>query len=315
MKIGIIGECMIELSQQGNNTKIGFGGDTLNTAVYLRRLLPTTDFSVYYISALGCDPYSQMMEQAWLAEGVDTNLVQKLSHKLPGLYSIVTDEFGERSFYYWRNDAAAKYWLETERTDEILSKLKNFDYLYLSGISLAILSELSYKKLFDFLPYFKAEGGKIAFDNNYRPILWKDTKEAQSAYQQILKFADLAFLTLDDEEKLWGNGDLEVCLQRTMQFGVSEIVVKRGAESCIVQCNGERFNIPAQKIDKIVDTTAAGDSFSAAYLAARLLQCNEFISAHLGHLVAGQVICHHGAIIPKEQFSVRDMMNTNNELE
>lgn len=178
------------------------------------------------------------------------------------------------------------------------------------------MSECSRKKLFDFLPHFKAQEGKIVFDNNYRPSLWKNTKEVQSVYQQILEFIDLAFLTLDDEEKLWGNGDLEQCLQRTTQFGVSEIVIKRGAESCIVLSNGERFEIPAKKIDKVIDTTAAGDSFSVGYLAARLQQCDEITSACIGHSIARQAICHRGAIIPKEQFfSIRDMMNINNELE
>lgn len=301
MKIGVIGECMIELSQQGDHSKIGFGGDTLNTAVYLARLLSNTSHSVHYISALGQDPYSEMMLQAWQNEGIHTELVQQLPQKLPGLYSIVTDDKGERSFYYWRNDSAAKYWLETEKSASILEILKDFDYLYFSGISLAILSECSRQKLLEFLPHFKSNGGKVVFDNNYRPVLWRDFAEAQLAYQQILSFTDMAFLTLDDEEKLWGKETVEECVKRTQQFGVSEIVIKRGAESCLVE-HGQQFEIPARKIEQVIDTTAAGDSFSAGYLSARLLGRNEMKAATLAHDVAGCVICHRGAIIPKEAF-------------
>lgn len=301
MKIGVIGECMIELSQQGDHSRIGFGGDTLNTAVYLARLLSNTSHSVHYISALGQDPYSETMLQAWQKEGVNTELVQQLPNKLPGLYSIVTDAKGERSFYYWRNDAAAKYWLETEKSVDILAALKGFDYLYLSGISLAILSEGSRQKLLEFLPHFKALGGKVVFDNNYRPILWKDLTAARLAYQQILSFTDIAFLTLDDEEKLWGTETVENCLTRTRDWGVSEIVVKRGEDSCIVY-HGQQFDVPAEKIERVVDTTAAGDSFSAGYLSARLLGCNEVKAAMIAHKVAGCVICYRGAIIPKEAF-------------
>ncbi|OOF58657.1 sugar kinase [Rodentibacter myodis] len=306
MKIGVIGECMLELSQVEGKTKLGFGGDTLNTAVYLARLLPKETFSVHYISALGCDPYSQMMLTSWQAEDIDTALVQQLPHKLPGLYSIITDEFGERSFYYWRNDSAAKYWLDTDLTDDVLNQLKSFDYLYFSGISLAILNEASRQKLFDFLPHFKANGGKIAFDNNYRPILWRDVESAQAAYQKILSFTDIAFLTLDDEVKLWKKDSLEKCIERTQQFGVLEIVIKRGADSCIVVHFHQRFDIPSQKIKHIIDTTAAGDSFSAGYLSARLEGRNEVESARQGHTLAGCVIGYRGAIIPKDAFSIRD---------
>ncbi|OOF63534.1 sugar kinase [Rodentibacter sp. Ppn85] len=305
MKIGVIGECMIELSRHNEVAQVGFGGDTLNTAVYLARLLPKEDFSVHYVSALGGDPYSQMMLNAWRDEGVNTDLVQQLKDKLPGLYSIVTDAQGERSFYYWRSDAAAKCWLETNETGRILSTLQHFDYLYLSGISLAILSESSRQKLFDFLPHFKAEGGKIVFDNNFRAILWKNLLNAQMAYQQMLSLTDVAFLTLDDEEKLWGVHSIEDCIKRTRGFGVAEIVIKRGAASCIVE-HHKRFDIPAQKIKKVVDTTAAGDSFSAGYLAGRLQNNNEVESAEIAHRVAGKVICHRGALIPKEAFSIHD---------
>lgn len=303
IKIGVIGECMIELSQKSNKIALGFGGDTLNTAIYLSRLLPQTEFSVYYVSALGQDPYSQQMLEQWQNEHINTSLVQQLTDKLPGLYSIVTDLQGERSFYYWRNNSAAKFWLKTPQTGEILNQLQQFQYLYLSGISLAILDDESLQKLFHFLPHFKQNGGKIIFDNNYRPILWKNQPQTQLIYQQILQLTDIAFLTLDDEDKLWEKNSLLRCIERTQQLGVKEIVIKRGAESCIVQTD-KQFDIAAQKIDNVVDTTAAGDSFSAGYLSARLQGKNEIQAAQKGHQIAGQVIQHRGAIVPKALFSI-----------
>lgn len=298
VKIGIIGECMIELSQKPEDIRLGFGGDSLNTAVYLTRLLPQERFSVHYVTALGNDPYSAEMLQNWQRENLQTDLVQQLPNKLPGLYSIVTDQHGERSFYYWRNDSAAKYWLKTEKTPQILTALADFQYLYLSGISLAILDQESLQKLFEFLPHFKQAGGKVVFDNNYRPILWRNQNTARQVYRQILSFTDIAFLTLDDEEKLWLNG-VAACIERTQSLGVAEIVIKRGAENCIVQTE-RQFSVPAEKITNVVDTTAAGDSFSAGYLSARLQGKTEIESARRGHEVAGKVIQHRGAIIPKE---------------
>lgn len=301
IRIGVIGECMIELSQKPDGIRLGFGGDSLNTAVYLARLLPQDQFSVHYVTALGNDPYSTDMLQHWQDENVRTDLVQQLPNKLPGLYSIVTDQQGERSFYYWRNDSAAKYWLKTEKTSQILTALLDFQYLYLSGISLAILDEISLQRLFEFLPHFKQAGGKVVFDNNYRPILWQHQETARQVYRQILSFTDIAFLTLDDEEKLWLDGEVVSCIERTRSFGVTEIVIKRGAENCIVQTE-QQFSVPAEKITNVVDTTAAGDSFSAGYLSARLQGKNEVESAQKGHQIAGKVIQHRGAIIPKTDF-------------
>ena len=171
-KIAVIGECMIELSQKGTDVNRGFGGDTLNTSVYIARQVDPSALSVHYVTALGTDNFSQQMLESWQAENVDTGLTQRMENRLPGLYYIETDETGERTFYYWRNEAAAKFWLESEQSAAICEELATFDYLYLSGISLAILSPASRVKLLSLLQECRANGGKVIFDNNYRPRLW-----------------------------------------------------------------------------------------------------------------------------------------------
>ena len=146
-KIAVIGECMIELSEKGADVKRGFGGDTLNTSVYIARQVDPAALTVHYVTALGTDSFSQQMLDAWHGENVDTSLTQRMENRLPGLYYIETDSTGERTFYYWRNEAAAKFWLESEQSAAICEELANFDYLYLSGISLALLSPTSREKL------------------------------------------------------------------------------------------------------------------------------------------------------------------------
>lgn len=298
--IAVIGECMIELSIKNDSTTRSFGGDTLNTSVYLSRLLKNRPFDLQYVTALGTDPFSQNMIDAWQKENIKTDLVQRMANKMPGLYSIVTDATGERSFYYWRNDAAAKFWLKTDETQRICQEISKCDYVYLSGISIAILDAESILKLLALLKVVKSNGGKVIFDNNYRPRLWSSVEQARSVYADILAYTDIAFLTLDDEDLLWGKLPYEDVIERTKQYGVTEIVIKRGSESCIVDAKEGRFDIPANKIakDKVVDTTAAGDSFGAGYLAARLTGADPEKSAKQGHLVAGTVIQHRGAIIP-----------------
>lgn len=302
--IAVIGECMIELSQKGSDLSRGFGGDTLNTAVYVARQVSKQNLNVHYVTALGTDSFSNEMLVAWQQENIDTSLIQRLDNKLPGLYVIETDSTGERTFYYWRNDAAARFWLTSPQADEICQRLEKFDYLYLSGISLAILDSASRQRLLTLLRACRANGGKVIFDNNYRPRLWQSKEETQQAYRDMLTCTDIAFLTLDDEDMLWGEKPIEQVIERTQNLGVSEIVIKRGADSCIVWVKegfeAHQYDVPAVKLpkDKVVDTTAAGDSFSAGYLAVRLTGGSAHDAAVRGHLTASTVIQYRGAIIP-----------------
>ena len=302
-KIAVIGECMIEMSEKGAEVKRGFGGDTLNTSVYIARQVPADQLSVEYVTALGNDNFSQQMLDAWQGENVGTGLIQRMADRLPGLYYIETDDTGERTFRYWRNEAAAKFWLETSESAAICETLATFDYLYLSGISLAILSPSSREKLFTLLRECRANGGKIIFDNNYRPRLWASQQETQQVYQQMLACTDIAFLTLDDEDALWGEKPVDEVIARTQAAGVQEIIIKRGADSCLIAVDNEPvIEVAAVKLPKesVVDTTAAGDSFSAGYLAVRLTGGDAAQAAKRGHLTASTVIQYRGAIIPRE---------------
>lgn len=299
-KIAIIGECMIELSEKGENIKRGFGGDTLNTAVYLARQ-SDKQLRVDYVTALGTDSFSDQMIAAWQQEKVETALVQRLDSKMPGLYFIETDDHGERTFWYWRNDAAARFWLDSAQADAICQQLAHYDYLYLSGISLAILPAASREKLMTLLSACRQNGGKVIFDNNYRPRLWADKASAQQAYAEMLRHTDMAFLTLDDEDLLWGEQPLDAVIARTRAAGVQEIAIKRGADSCLVAVGDEPLReVAAIKLakEKVIDTTAAGDSFSAGYLAVRLAGGSAEDAAARGHLTASTVIQYRGAIIP-----------------
>lgn len=302
-KIAVIGECMIELSQKGAEVSRGFGGDTLNTSVYIARQVSPAALAVNYVTALGTDNFSQQMLDSWQAENVDTSLTQRMDNRLPGLYYIETDSTGERTFYYWRNEAAAKFWLESDEAAHICEELATFDYLYLSGISLAILSQGSRDKLLSLLRECRANGGKVIFDNNYRPRLWASREETQQVYSQMLQCTDIAFLTLDDEDALWGEKPVDEVITRTHAAGVAEVVIKRGAESCLVAIAGEPVvEVPAVKLakEKVIDTTAAGDSFSAGYLAVRLTGGTPEAAAQRGHLTASTVIQYRGAIIPRD---------------
>lgn len=297
-RIAVIGECMVEFKKNAGSVEQSFGGDTLNTAVYLSRLTQQKGIVTSYVTSLGRDPFSREMLAAWQGEGINTDLVELSKDKLPGMYAIETAEDGERSFYYWRNDSAAKYWLKDRELVELAKQLRDHQMIYLSGISLAILSPECREAVISLLTFCRKNGAIVVFDNNYRPLLWENAALAQQCYQQVLSNTDIAFLTFDDEQMLYGDENEQQAIERTQALGVQEIVIKRGAEACYVVTPNDHLSISAHRIDNVIDTTAAGDSFSAGYLAKRVLGGSEKDAAGAGHTLAGTVIQHRGAIIP-----------------
>jgi 2-dehydro-3-deoxygluconokinase len=298
-RIALIGECMIELQQRADGTlQQSFGGDTLNTAVYLSRELGAGG-RVDYVTALGDDSFSDAMCQSWAAENLGLDMVQRLPGRLPGLYCIQTDASGERRFLYWRNEAAVRDCFTTPGAAAILGALANYDVLYFSGITLAVLGATGREKLLQTLIEARQRGARIVFDNNYRPRLWASVEEARAAYRSVLAHVDLALLTVEDEQALFGYQDCAAVFAAYEQTGTAEVVLKRGADACLIRCAGESFEVPARKVERVVDTTAAGDSFSAAYLAARLKGGSAVEAAEAGHRLASQVIQVPGALIPK----------------
>ncbi|HJM52095.1 MAG TPA: sugar kinase [Alphaproteobacteria bacterium] len=295
MKVAAIGECMIEISGPAGRARIGFGGDTLNTAVYLAR----AGVSVDYLTALGDDPFSDEMLRAWQAEGVGIEGIVRRPGRLPGLYLIRTNEGGERSFYYWRDRAPARELFAGDGA-AVLESLAAYDWVYLSGITLSVIGAAGCQALAGRLGELKAGGLRLAFDSNYRPRGWPEAAAARTEFDRLLPLVDIALPTLDDEQALYGDGDGAACAARHRAAGVAEVVVKMGADGCLVAAEGGTTTIPVPETLAPVDTTGAGDSFNAAYLAARLAGRAPAAAAAAGHQLAARVIGCHGAILPKE---------------
>lgn len=307
-KVAVIGECMLELRESGTANapaasisnsalNLAYGGDTLNTAVYLSRLGQKPD----YVTALGDDSLSDWMLDQWRTEGVGCELVERHAGSVPGLYMIQTDAQGERSFLYWRDSAPAKRLFDDEhKARELFEILSRYDWIYLSGITLSLYSEPSLQRFIGLLAHYRDNGGKIAFDGNYRPRLWPSASVAQEAFKALYRLTTIALPTLDDELLLFRDDDSEAVVRRLRSWSVDETVLKMGGEGCLVVTSSNMEHVPARKVS-VVDTTAAGDSFNAGYLAARLEGRIPGQAAEAGHSLASVVIGHRGAIVPSEK--------------
>ena len=320
-RVAVIGECMLELKGEafGSMTQ-GFGGDTFNTAVYLRRCGAAAGVEVAYATALGEDSLSTGLIERWRDQGIDTRLVRRVAGRMPGLYMIEVDARGERSFHYWRETAAAKVYFEVDRSP-IEACRDEFDAIYLSGITLAILPAAGRERLYALMATMREQGAEVIFDNNYRPRLWTDRSAAQREFERAFSLASIALVTADDHQALMGFGDIEAAIAHAQALPVPEIVIKRGASSTLVRAaaagphprplpqagegvsGGAWREAPTQAVDRVVDTTAAGDSFAGGYLARRLTGSDVVAAAIFGNRVAARVIQHPGAIIPIEAMS------------
>lgn len=291
-RVVAIGEVMLELSATNDGWAVGAGGDTFNTAVHGAR----SGMEVAYLTAIGADPFSDDLMRRLQHEGVDTSLVLRSSHALPGLYAIRTDAVGERSFYYWRQNSAVRTLFAMPGIEDALTTAARADLLYLSGITLSLFDETGRRRLAAVARDVRRNGGKVAFDPNYRPAGWSDRDEARRAINAFSSQVDIALPTFDDERLLHDDADPGATVLRWRSCGASEIVVKIGPGGCLVDAEGRGDLVAPARPIKPVDTTGAGDSFNAAYLTARLKGDDRITAANKGNALAGIVIRHRGAI-------------------
>lgn len=292
MRLLCIGEAMAELRTADTGFAVGFAGDTFNTAVYCRRLL-SAGAGVGYLTRIGTDPLSGGFLSLAEAERIDTSAITRdPSHNI-GIYSVQTDAAGERSFHYWRGDSAARQLFQSR---EDLAALDGADILYLSAITLAIISPAAREPLLKRLEQLRADGVRIAFDSNYRPRLWPDPATARDWIGRMWRMTDIALASAEDERALFGDACDGAVLARLRDAGCRAGALKRGAEGPCPMAE----DVPAghyPPASRVIDTTAAGDSFNGAFLAAFILGQDEATAMDWGHRMARAVIGQPGAIV------------------
>ena len=301
MRIACLGECMIELApapEAHGLFRLGAAGDSFNTAVYLARLAGGGTHRVWYVTALGEDGLSDRLIEAFRSEGLVTDLVFRLAGQRPGLYLIETDPDGERRFHYWRNESAARRLLEEGRDAMLARALADFDLVFVSGISLAILAPPGRERLLRLLAGL-GPGTRLAFDPNYRPVLWTEPEAARAACGHMAALGPIVLTSFEDERALFGDALPANAVARWLAAGAKEAVIRCGAEPCLVAHAGATVAVPARSGVAVLDTTGAGDAFNAAYLWHRLRGAAPQEAAAKGHDLAAEAIQVSGAILPR----------------
>ncbi|MDB5474848.1 MAG: kdgK [Phenylobacterium sp.] len=290
----VIGECMVELALEGGRrAAIGYAGDTFNTAVYLSRL----GVGAAYGAAVGRgDPFSAGILALMAEEGVARDLVVEAEGRLPGLYAIQRDAAGERSFFYWRGEAPARDYLALVDQAALARAMAGAKLVYVSAITLAIVGEAGRAALRPLLIAAVEAGAGLALDTNYRAQLWPGPEAARAAIEDLAPHCRWISAAADDLRGL--GADPDEAAPRWAAAG-AEVVLRRESRQIQVRAAGGPQTFPPEPPIAVVDTTGAGDAFNAGYLAARLAGAGVADAVAAGRRLAGAVVQHVGAIIPR----------------
>jgi len=300
----MIGECMIELSQNNelDGYKQSFAGDVFNTGVYIKRCLKESA-QVSFLSVIGEDKMSSQLLSLMASEEINSRYLYRCKSNKMGLYIINIDQYGERTFDYWRENSAARQLIKLIKQDNNKMDFSSVTTLFFSGISIAILSSEDLLEFWAFIENRRADGCQIVFDPNYRPALWSSPQQAKEAFEIAYSLSDVVLPGVDDHKSLYNHESAAEVASHLEAKGIDEIIIKNGDLEVLISVEGRRTQISITPVTEVVDTTSAGDAFNGGYLSARQSGKSVGDAVNYAASVASCVIQHKGAIVPKTCFS------------
>jgi sugar/nucleoside kinase (ribokinase family) len=225
------------------------GGAAGNVAAWLTR----TDARSTIISHVGDDPAGSAIVAEFDALGVaHGNLV--IPGETSGVVVVLVDSSGERTMF---PDKGAN----SRLTIADLPDLSNFQAVYISGY--ALLNPLARDGVLEMVAKIKADGIPIYFDPASVGSM-KDVTDKE--LHTWFSFMDVLLLNEEESIYLTGSVDIERALDYLLDFS-QVVVIKRGSAGAIAKARGfDSISLPAVATT-VVDTTGAGDSFAAGFIA------------------------------------------------
>jgi 2-dehydro-3-deoxygluconokinase len=278
--------------EQLGKFNLGFAGDTFNTAWYIAN--NHADVNSAYFSKVGDDELSDQMLKFMSDNQVDTTYIKKVAGSTIGLY-LISLVNGERTFSYWRNKSAATFL--GQNVDDVGNAMKKQDMIYFSGITLAILDQNSRENLFSCLKSARRAGKKIAFDPNLRPKLWNDKKEMCDVIMAGANLSDIILPSFEDEATWFSDADPLSTLARYQNVGAETVVVKNAGDPVSFWSQHGTGTYLVESVEKIIDSTAAGDSFNAEILVGLLREIPLADAINNAANLAKKVLMGQGALV------------------
>ncbi len=292
-RIVVFGEGMIEERADG---ELAWGGDVVNTAVYLARQGAHPEL----LTVMGVDGDCERLVAAWAAEGIGVDRVLRHATRTCGRYRITLGPGGQRSFSYDRDRSAARAFFEHAEGERALAWAAGADILFLSGITLSIFDEGGRSRIRALAEAVRAHGGAVVFDPNYRAAGWPSPQVAWAAMAALAPHVTLALPSAEDHARLRGEAEAAQMAADWRALGVPEVVVKLGAAGAYACSADGTALVPAASAPVVADTTGAGDAFNAGYIVARLIRGEPMgEAARAGCALAAAKLAWPGAIAPR----------------
>lgn len=256
-------------SQAAGQISMSTGGDALNEATVLAAL----GASVRLVSKIGQDSAGRHIRRHCQTCGIEPTFIIEDSSLDTSINIVLVDQAGERHFITSPRGTLRKLYPK-DISDASLARGK---YLCFASIFVApAFDNLALKRLFE---RAKAQGLILCAD-----MTKCKNKETLSDVKESLALLDYIFPNYEEARLLTGLSDWDEIADAFLSCGVKNVVVKAGKRGCFIKNSSERYWIPAFPNAKCIDTTGAGDTFTACFLYAlnqgfSLPDCGRFANA------------------------------------
>lgn len=268
IRIITIGEALIDLVKVSDKVSDGAkaetagpvfeanpGGAPANVAVGLARL----DVPSGFIGRVGNDLFGRLIRDVMSQAGVNTQSLSIDRNRPTTLAVVALGSGGEREFVFYRSGTAD---VALDVTDVSVDYLRRGQVLHFGTVSLASLN--SRQATLAAVHLARELGLAISLDVNWRPSLWPSREEARDAIMRAVKLADVVKVSREEMEFLTGQKHPEPATEMLVEAGPSLILGTLGSGGCYYRtAGGQHGHIPGILVDA-VDTTGAGDAFTAA---------------------------------------------------
>jgi sugar/nucleoside kinase (ribokinase family) len=213
--------------------------------------------NVRLLGCVGKDRFGDLLLDTLRKTGVNVRGVQRSSRGLTGLLYINVTRDGQRTFFGSRG---ANQFLDPGRVSSRL--LKQCGAAHLVGYS--FLNPGPEKMATQILQQFHAHGKRVSLDVGMEP-----SKRIPMKILRLLPQVDLLFVSSEEAAILTGKSNPRESFLQFERAGAKEVIVKIGKRGCLISEGGILREVPSFAV-RAVDSTGAGDAFTAAFLQARL---------------------------------------------
>lgn len=237
------------------------GGTVANVCVNMAKLGINTAFA----GCMGSDPYGKYSLEKMQESGVNTANIEITEDVSTGIILALIDTSGERTFI-----ACAKGSSFAKLSQNFVKELayQNANLVHTSGVCL--VEEPSRSSILLALKLAREAGRKVYYDPNLRLEGNVFPELLRKAQQEAMKLTDVLLVGEEELALMYENEtNLENVVSGLLDMGIETVVVKQGEHGASAFTKFEQYKQPAYEVE-VTDTTGAGDSFDAGFMAAVL---------------------------------------------